>query len=240
MPFFFEEGAAHEPGWHGLVHRPPVEWADELYQALRESELRLLCLDFDRTLIRIHTSGAYEGTTETLAAQWRETFTHVIQVALVAGTQVAVVTFSPQAMLIRALLHTVLPPEMASAVQLRTADPAEMWSGVPGLPTKQAGKLHHIASAWECCGLGDARACEWRSVLLVDDDRLNIDTAEHWGAQAVQFTPDAPDAEWRVVGDICATLRGPPASSPSACFVTPPNPGCMHHTRGFTGQAVNR
>lgn len=231
MAFFFATSAG-EAGWHGLPGRPPCDWADDLFQAFRESELRLLCLDFDRTLVRIHTSGCYDGSPESLAKQWRPAFTHLVQVAMAAGTQVAVVTFSPQASLIRALLYMVLPPEMASAVQLRTADPAEAWSGIPGLPNKQAGKLHHIASAWEGCGLGDARSCEWRSVLLVDDDRPNIDSAESWGARAVQFCTDAPDAERRVISDICASLCEPPELSPSGCFATPPNAGCMHHTRG--------
>ena len=238
MPFFFEETATGQPGWHGLAQRPPVEWADQLYEALRESELRLICLDFDQTLVRIHTRGEWDNSVEALAQHWRQSFTSIIQVALAAGTHVAVVTFSPQAALIRALLHTVLSPELAAAIQLRTADPAEMWAGVPGLPVRQAGKLHHIASAWECCGLGEATSCDWRSVMLVDDDRLNIDTAEHWGARTVLIWPDAPDTEMRAASDICAALYDPPVSSPGGCFVTPPNPGCMHHTRGFTGRNV--
>ena len=209
------------------------DWCGELVYAFQDSGLRLLCLDFDRTLVRIHTSGSYDGSPESLAQQWRPAFTNLIQVAMAARVQVAMVTFSPQSALIRALLRVVLPEEVAAAVQLRTADPAEMWSGIPGLPNRQAGKLHHIASAWEGCGLGDARSCEWRCVLLIDDDRLNIDTAETWGARAVQFEPEAVDAEPRVISDLFTCLCGPPSSSPSGCFITPPNPGPIHHSRGM-------
>ncbi len=228
MPFFFDESAAEPTGWHGLAQKPAVEWADELYSALQESELRLIAIDFDRTLVRVHTSGCYEGPIEALVQQARPEFIHLIEVALAAGTSVAIVTFSPQAAMIRALLHGCIGPELAAMVQLRTADPSEMWSGVPGLPSRQAGKLHHIASAWEGCGLGDARACDWGSVLLIDDDRLNTDAAEGWGARAVLFNPDALDTEQMLLGDINTAIYGPPQASPSACFVTPPNPGVRH------------
>ena len=228
MPFFFEEGAEAPSGWHGLARKPDVAWADELYSALQESELRLICIDFDRTLIRVHTSGCYEGSIEALMQQARPEFVHLIEVALAAGTSVAIVTFSPQAAMIRALLQGCIGADLAAMVQLRTADPSEMWSGVPGLPSRQAGKLHHIASAWEGCGLGDARTCDWGSVLLIDDDRLNTDAAEGWGARAVLFNPDAVDAEQLLLGDINSAIFGPPQGSPSACFVTPPNPGVRH------------
>jgi len=228
MPFFFDENAPQPSGWHGLAQRPQSDWADEMFRALQENELRLLCLDFDRTILRVHTSGCYEGPPEALVQQVRREFADLIQVALAAGTSVAVVTFSPQAALIRGLLHSVMPAELASRVLLRTADPSEMWSGVPGLPSREAGKLHHIASAWEGCGLGDARACDWRSVLLIDDDRANTDSAESWGARAVLFQPEASDVERLLLSDINAALYGPPAASPSACFVTPPNAGVRH------------
>lgn len=227
MPFFFDETAA-QPSWHGLAQKPPVDWADDLYSALQESELRLLAIDFDQTLVKVHTSGSYDGPIEALVQQARPEFIHMIEIALAAGTSVAIVTFSPQAGMIRALLQSCMTAELAAQVQLRTADPTEMWSGVPGLPSRQAGKLHHIASAWEGCGLGDARACDWRSVLLIDDDRLNTDTAEGWGARAVLFQPDAPDAEQLLLGDINSAIYGAPQASPNSCFATPPNPGVRH------------
>ena len=80
-----------------------------MFRALQENELRLLCLDFDRTILRVHTSGCYEGPPEALVQQVRREFADLIQVALAAGTSVAVVTFSPQAALIRGLLHSVMP-----------------------------------------------------------------------------------------------------------------------------------
>ena len=53
MPFFFDENAPQPSGWHGLAQRPQSDWADEMFRALQENELRLLCLDFDRTILRV-------------------------------------------------------------------------------------------------------------------------------------------------------------------------------------------
>ena len=71
MPFFFDENAPQPSGWHGLAQRPQSDWADEMFRALQENELRLLCLDFDRTILRVHTSGCTAGPPEALEQQVR-------------------------------------------------------------------------------------------------------------------------------------------------------------------------
>ena len=229
---FLRRDCDRPAGWHLLGTKRPRYGGLITRRGTKRKELRLIRFDstklwYGSTLEERGQLRRSPGTT--LAPEFHG------HVRALLRRQIAVVTFSPQAALIRALLHVLSPG--AAAIQLRTADPAEMWAGVP--VTSEAGrKAAPQASAWECCGLGEANICDWRSVMLVDDDRLNIDTAEHWGARAVLIWPDAPDTEMRAVSDMCAALYDPPASSPGQCFATPPNPGCMHHTRGFTGRNV--
>ena len=119
----------------------------------------------------------------------------------------------------------VVSHHLVTALLRRQAEP---WQPVAGLPTRAAGKLHHMASSWEASGLGDARRCDWARVLLIDDDRRNIDRAVEWGGRAAWFRPELADAaEQQLLTDLQEVLLGPPPPpSPSSamCFVTPPQP----------------
>lgn len=64
-----------------------------------------LALDFDLTVIDIHTGGAWQGTAEELATHVRPLFKHLILAACEANMSVAIVTFSPQVPMIRAVLQ---------------------------------------------------------------------------------------------------------------------------------------
>jgi hypothetical protein len=174
----------------------------EIEAALQQNNVRLLCIDFDQTLVRMHTNGCYEGPVDELAQSVRQLFAELIQIAVSAGTAVSIVTFSPQAQLIREVLHRVLPPGITEQVLLRTTDPAESWSAVAGLPARGSGKLHHMASSWEAAGLGPGRSCEWGSVLLIDDDRRNVERAVEWGARTAWFRPDVAGAEQLLLDDL--------------------------------------
>lgn len=73
--------------------------------------VKLLALDFDRTIVSIHTAGYWQGGVENLVQHVRPCFRKLIRAALKSTLHVAVVTFSMQTDLIRQVLRAVLPPE---------------------------------------------------------------------------------------------------------------------------------
>ena len=64
--------------------------------ALHQAGINLLAIDFDLTLIDVHTGGCWAGSAATLAARVRPCMKQLMDEALSFGTHVAVVTFSPQ------------------------------------------------------------------------------------------------------------------------------------------------
>ena len=63
---------------------------------LLSSSINFLALDFDLTILSVHTGGAWPGTPEELSRHVRPVFYRLIEAALEANLAVAVVTFSPQ------------------------------------------------------------------------------------------------------------------------------------------------
>lgn len=78
---------------------------------MKNCNIKLLALDFDRTIIGIHTGGHWNEGVENLVPHVRLCFRKLIKAALKLGLQVAVVTFSMQSDLIRDVLRAVLPPD---------------------------------------------------------------------------------------------------------------------------------
>lgn len=202
----------------------------ELRSSLRTTTVRLICIDFDMTLIDTHTGGSWDGTAAQLATHARPMVLALIEEAVAADISVSIVTFSTQATLLYNVLSIVLPREVVGELILRTADPTAPWSPVHGIPTRASGKLHHVASSWEAAGLGDAQRCEWSSVMLVDDDKTNVDRAAEWGARTAWFMPSISGCELQLAHELKVGLCGPapPPSPDSYAFVTPPRISFSH------------
>jgi phosphoserine phosphatase len=58
--------------------------------------INFLALDFDLTILDIHTGGRWAGSIDELVQRIRPVFAHLIREAHSAGIQIAIVTFSPQ------------------------------------------------------------------------------------------------------------------------------------------------
>ena len=58
--------------------------------------INLLAIDFDLTLVDVHTGGSWIGSATALASQARPIVKQLVDEALGAGIYVTVVTFSPQ------------------------------------------------------------------------------------------------------------------------------------------------
>lgn len=151
---------------------------------LLKLNVNLLALDFDQTIIDIHTGGRFSGTATELAAHVRPMFHHLITATHNAGIQLAVVTFSPQTEQIADVLDIHFPA-FAHEIVIRGRD--RTWEYV-GNGMKE-GKQPFMASAAEelqaKCDLDITR----NTTLLVDDDPNNIHKALKDGVRGILLNP---------------------------------------------------
>jgi len=166
------------------VQKPSIQKA---LKRCRELKINFLALDFDQTILQIHTGGNWKGTAEELSRQVRPMFRDLIPAALDEGLHVAVVTFSTQIDTIRYILDE-LTDNRAGDIPIRGgfAGRAFDYDGKGSTEGKQA----HMASAAEelearNAGLKIAR----ETTLLVDDDTKNIRFALQNGVRAVWLNP---------------------------------------------------
>jgi hypothetical protein len=105
---------------------------------------RLLALDFDATLVQVHTYGRWPGSAEALSAHLRPVFKSLLQIASsTPNLYLGIVTFSGQSNLIRSTLASVLGAAAAELVFIRGNN--RDWAAPPSCVSME-GKQPHIAS----------------------------------------------------------------------------------------------
>jgi hypothetical protein len=149
--------------------------------------INFLALDFDQTIIDIHTGGKWAGTADELLPSVRPMFRYLIPAALEEGFSIAVVTFSAQTELIQQVMENLT--DKAAEIPIRGGFPGRtfVYEGQGSTQGKQA----HMASAVEELeerkkGLEVTRD----STLLIDDDAKNIRHALQNGTRAIWLNPD--------------------------------------------------
>eukprot|EP00299_Pterocystis_sp_00344_P017078 c8567_g1_i3.p1 GENE.c8567_g1_i3~~c8567_g1_i3.p1 ORF type:complete len:365 (+),score=71.34 c8567_g1_i3:850-1944(+) len=157
---------------------------DEIAAAVRQTGIQLVAMDFDLTVINTHTNGAWAGTVDSLVSYVRPFVRSFIPACHSAGIRVAVVTFSEQSDLIKAVLERLFP-DIASHVIIRSNNPNSTWNVPPCVPA--IAKQPHIASAWHAYF---AEKVDWQRILLVDDDICNITAMWQMDGRAIHFHPD--------------------------------------------------
>eukprot|EP00656_Telonema_subtile_P053488 TRINITY_DN7770_c0_g1_i8.p1 TRINITY_DN7770_c0_g1~~TRINITY_DN7770_c0_g1_i8.p1 ORF type:complete len:285 (-),score=42.73 TRINITY_DN7770_c0_g1_i8:152-1006(-) len=156
--------------------------------------VKAFVLDFDQTLVSVHTSGTYNGTVAGLAALVRPIFKVMVAAAQALGAAVAVATFSPQCTLIKQVLLMALPdsPDMRVFGGKKELYLAEGMSITDiqcrMIDSKPGGrKRKHIAAACNVLGIRD-----YAEVMLIDDDQDNVDDFREAGGKSAWFDPDCP------------------------------------------------
>ena len=77
--------------------------------ALITKGIKVLALDFDLTLISIHSGGVWREAADKLAEHVRPCMADLIEIAVNRGLNVCVVTYHRQSWLIRDMLKIVVP-----------------------------------------------------------------------------------------------------------------------------------
>lgn len=94
-----------------------------LAERLELCGIKLIALDFDCTLVSVHTGGSWMFTAPPLASKVRPGFQEFLSQVLKKGLCVAVVTFSPQVELVRDILRLILPAAEAEKICIRGNTP---------------------------------------------------------------------------------------------------------------------
>ncbi|XP_077986735.1 uncharacterized protein LOC144441080 [Glandiceps talaboti] len=157
----------------------------QIIRQLQCKGVKVLALDFDETILKVHTFGSWTRSASLLAQHVRPSMVSLISQALEDGLHVCVVTFSGQISLIRDVLQLTLPRTRdVSKILIRgsTSD----WNAVLDIPNE--GKLQHIASAVAELSVQHKMTIEPEQVCLLDDDNNNVDTAKKFGHLAFLVT----------------------------------------------------
>lgn len=152
-----------------------------------------LCgIDFDLTLVDQHTGGSWVGTDiNELADKVRPFFREFIPAAQAKGLQVAIVTFSPQILVVRQVLTAVFGSACSDQILIRGNDGS--WECIGGI---KSGKMNHLESVM--LNLRERYASSGTefsasTVVLIDDDVNNINVARKYGVRAVVCDPLRPE-----------------------------------------------
>ncbi|TMW65005.1 hypothetical protein Poli38472_009172 [Pythium oligandrum] len=205
--------------------------AEELLQVLREAGVKLVCIDFDATFVRVHTGGTWTQSAEELSKHVRELFLALVPRMCEVGIHVAVVTFSPQVDLIRAVLKTSFGDEVAARLILRCDDPSwtlaqgEAVDFVPrwqvcGMHADRAYKLPYVISAALEASKESGEVIRNRDTILIDDDAKNVRIAVDNGITGIYFEPEGAD-----VKELCRRIKKlhvQPQSATPPTFPTSP------------------
>lgn len=148
--------------------------------------VKLLALDFDQTIVSIHTGGAWRGPSSKLAQHVRPCFRALMEAALeLTDLHVCVVTYSLQQCVIEDALKFVLPNSDAGRIVVRTT--SKEWllgsknqTGGGGAPSC-LGKQQHIAQVTTDLYNQRHAVIQPHEILLVDDDDENVQIARHFG-----------------------------------------------------------
>ena len=103
-----------------------------MIQKLLSLSIKLVAVDFDLTILNVHTQGSWQFTAKALASRVRPSFKQFLAAALNCNDlYVAVVTQSPQVSLVREVLQEALPESNTGRIHIRGVDGT--WKEVKGV-----------------------------------------------------------------------------------------------------------
>ena len=181
---------------------PPSRGAmiDSCISKFHELGINVVAVDFDQTILDVHTGGRWTGSVHELAEHVRSEFRLLLQACCEHDIQVAIVTFSGQTKIVQGVIETIVGLEyMTTHVAIRARDRSWTYRGSGSLERKQP----YIASAVEelehkkQARLGDMAdrpgfAITKRTTVLIDDDADNIQCALDDGTRAVWVNQSKP------------------------------------------------
>ena len=141
----------------------------EFLNYLTEKDIKVLTIDFDQTLVMVHTGGQWKSTYQHLSHAVRQFFVELITQALLKEFHVAIVTFSYQVKLIKEVLCYTYRKEMGNKIKVYGWYPERY---------KEIGKQVHIGTCLNDINSENNISLTNKNVILIDDDNNNINIAK--------------------------------------------------------------
>lgn len=146
---------------------------------LQKNGIRLVCLDFDQTIISIHTKGHWQGTVDELVDSIRKFFLSFIPMAIKAGLKVAVTTFSSQTDIIYQCLKQAFGKEIADVIPIEGSI--------------KKNKNSHIKKIRKIIAIAELLAMDKSQIILIDDNENNVNAARKKGYNGLYLDPRNPN-----------------------------------------------
>ncbi|BFZ18952.1 hypothetical protein BsWGS_21991 [Bradybaena similaris] len=171
---------------------------DSFVVALHKKGIKLLAVDFDKTIIDIHSGGMWDEGVDKLALHVRPCMKDLMETASNKGLFVAIVTYHRQSWLIKEVLQKVLPKKVANKIYIQANTAAfllrQRSSGGnydDGTSSRVAlsdlnGKQAHIASVISDIYKDHGVTIKKDEIILLDDDINNVRIASSFGHYAFQ------------------------------------------------------
>lgn len=191
-----DELVENETGPLSIIGRENIECLSSV-DRLKDLNVRLLALDFDQTIVDIHTSGHWRRSPEELSTHVRREMRCLILESMHRGIHVGVVTFSRQEELIGRVLELALPELGSAFIPVRGGDNHQSKKGKQKQLSQFMADIHRAEPTLS--------SLFPPSVLLIDDDRRNVEIAQTKMYLAIRFDPENP----KVLYEEISGLRRP-------------------------------
>ncbi|CAH1787033.1 unnamed protein product [Owenia fusiformis] len=169
----------------GSVPKSDADIALDIANKLVKKGIKVVALDFDQTIVSVHTSGCWKQGSVKLTSHVRPCFRHLIPKLMEAGLRVAVVTYSMQSGLISDVLNSALKDCDTNRIVIKTS--SKDWEGESCAET--LGKQQHIASVLtDLYNEDHTNIIQSNEILLLDDDMDNVTVAVNFGHKAFAIT----------------------------------------------------
>jgi hypothetical protein len=181
-----------------------VPTAASIYIFIYSADIRLVAIDFDMTIVDVHTHGLWDRSPAELMSHVRPEFVCLIQSCILRGILVVVATFSNQNRLIRDVIGQALAihdGQKQSVEPIRSSGgfAIPVFGGDLVIPGFEDGKQSQLHIALEYCAqLGNRgqtglqitaakEAIDASNTVLIDDDGNNIKIAQADGYHTIHY-----------------------------------------------------
>ena len=167
---------------------------------LRSLGINFVALDFDRTILKVHTGGVWTETLKELQKHVRPEMKQLMESILAKQSMhMAVVTFSGQITLVRGVLDSIVGESSSKNIPIRGADgswlepyPTRGWWPEDADLNYDEGKQPHMLSVIQELEKKEQAQITKESTVLIDDDTYNIEVAQSNGVRGVILDPKDP------------------------------------------------
>jgi len=157
----------------------------------------MLALDFDSTLVDVHTGSYWREGPENLSHHVRPFFRELIPTVLRKNILVCIVTFSSQRRLIQQTMRETFGRTIAKQILIRGSDGS--WAPSPiecapksWYPCSRRGKADHVLSLVTKIYADSGVEVAPAQILLLDDMEANVTEARLDGMFAFRYNPENP------------------------------------------------